>query len=99
MVKKKMVCCGSFNKKEDCGREFFYALREDVDGNHNSVTVVYAVDRSGCPITNGNLIVLQHHEDRDVLFCDNINESLGLSIEGGTLVHDEACIADNDYLG
>jgi hypothetical protein len=99
MSKKRMICGGSFNKKEDCGREFFHALREDVDGNHNSVTVVYAVDRNGCPLRNGNLIVLQHSGDHEVLFCDNINDEFGLDLSGGVLTHDEACIGDNDYIG
>ena len=99
MSKKKLICGGSFNKQEG-GREFFYALKEDVNNAHKSVTVVYAVDKNGCPIENGNLIVLPHDDEDEVLFCDNINENLGLFIgDDGVLVHDSACVSDNDYIG
>jgi hypothetical protein len=100
MAKKKMVCGGSFNKKDDCGREFFYSLREEVNEDHKSVTVVFAVDKSGCPIKDGNLIVLPHDSDSEMLFCDNVNECLDLDIgDGGVIIHDESCIGDNDYIG
>jgi len=100
MAKKKLVCGGSFNKKDECGREFFYTLREDVNDGHKSVTVVCAVDKNGCPIENGNLIVLPHAKDNDVLFCDNINNDLDLDLgDGDVLMHDSACIGDNDYIG
>ena len=100
MAKKKLVCGGGFNKKENCGREFFYSLREDVNDDHKPVTVVCAVDENGYLIKNGNLIVLSHNSDNEVLFCDNVNENLNLDIgDGGVLTHDEACIGDNDYIG
>lgn len=99
MSKKKLVCGGSFNK-QDCGIEFFYALKEDVNEDHKSVTIVYAVDKAGCPIENGNLIVLPHNDEDEVLFCDNVNRCLNLPItEGGTLLHDESCCSDNEYIG
>ena len=100
MAKKKLVCGGSYNKKDECGREFFYSLREDVDDNHKSVTVVCVVDENGYLIKNGNLIVLPHDSDNEVLFCDNVNECLDLDIgDGGVVTHDESCIGDNDYIG
>lgn len=101
MSKKSMKCCGSFTKKDECGREFYYAIRDEEVGS-KMVTVLYAVDRKGCPIENGNLIVLPHKdiENNGILFCDCVNEDLGLVLElGGTLVHDESCCGDNNYLG
>jgi hypothetical protein len=96
----KMICGGSFNKKEDSGREFFYSLREDVDDNHKPVTVVCAVDINGYLINDGNLIVLPHGKDDEVLFCDHINENLDLNLDDARiLMHDESCIDDNDYIG
>lgn len=100
MVKKKLVCSGSFNKQDECSREFFYALREDVNEDHKSVTVVIAVDKSGCPIKDGNLMVLPHDSDGEVLFCDNVNECIDLQMGSDrTLVSDCACIGDNEYIG
>jgi len=100
MAKKKMVCGGSFNKKDDCGREFFYSLREDVDENNKSVTVVCAVDINGCQLHDGNLIVLPHSKDDEVLFCDHVSENLDLNLDDGrVLIHDSSCIDDNDYIG
>lgn len=96
----KLMCSGTFNKRDECSMEFFYALKDDVDENNKPVTVVYVVDKSGCSIKNGNLIVLPHDSDSEVLFCDNVNEHLNLSMsDGGYLIHDEACIGDNNYIG
>lgn len=99
MAKRKMVCGGSFDKK-DCGIEFFYALKNVADGNGQSVTVLHAVDKNGCHIEGGNLIVLPHNSNDDILLCDDINQCLDLSLDdGGRLSHDEACISDNTYIG
>jgi len=101
MSKKTMKCRGSFIKKDECGSEFFYAFREDENENGEKVTVVYAVDRVGCPIENGNLIVLPHEDKNEngILLCNNINEHLGLTLnDNGVLESDESC-DDNSYIG
>jgi len=100
-MSKKLMCCGVYGKKELCDREFFYALRKDVDDDGNDVVVVHAVDRNGCPIKKGNLIVLPCNSEDEVLFCDDINKDLGLNIEDGSgvLMHDTSCCSDNKYLG
>jgi len=101
MTAKKRIlkCGGSFNKKDDCGVEFFYALREDVDNNHNSVTVLYAVDKSGCPIEDGNLIVLPHNGNDDILLCNDINKCLDLSLDDQSVLSHGECCDDNTYIG
>ena len=99
MTQRNMVCGGAFDKK-DCGVEFFYALKNVVDSNGRRVTVLHAVDKNGCHIEKGNLIVLSHNSDDDVLFCDDINPCLELPLDGDyRLCHDEACISDNTYIG
>lgn len=101
MSKKVMKCCGTYNKKDECGREFYYALRDEMVGS-KMVTILYAVDRKGCPIKNGNLIVLPHEdpECNGILLCDDISEDFNFALEmGGTLVHDESCCSNNDYFG
>ncbi len=101
MSKKTMKCRGSFNKKDECERDFFYALRDETVGS-KTVTIIYAVDKKGCPIKNGNLIVLPHEDEEcnGILLCDDINENLNLALETGrTLVHDESCCSENTYIG
>jgi hypothetical protein len=98
-MSKKLSCCGIYGKKEACGKEFFYALRKDTNDKGDNVTVLYAVDRNGCPIENGNLISLPHSVKDEVLFCCDVNTDLDLDFDdNGVLAHDVAC-SENGYLG
>lgn len=98
-MSKKLSCCGIYGKKETCSKEFFYALRKDTNDDGNDVIVVYAVDKNGCPIENGNLIVLPCDKKSEVLFCCDINTEFDLDLdEAGVLMHDTSC-SDNTYLG
>jgi hypothetical protein len=100
MSKKVMKCRGSFTKKDECEREFFFALREDKNPC-GKVTILYVVDKNGCPIERGNLIVLPHEDESEngILLCNNINEHLGFTLnENGALESDESC-DDNSYIG
>lgn len=100
-MSKKLNCCGAYTKKETCGKEFYYALREDTNNDGRRVTVVYAVDRNGCPIERGNLIVLPHSPSDEVLFCDDVSNDIDLDFddEDRNLMHDSSCSGDNGYIG